>query len=127
MIELDIRTAFLLYSAALGVLVLFIWIYTEISVHRPQRYLGKQFLWRCIICGYIYLDEEGELYSECPRCGSINSEEDKAARFVPQSPAARELARKTAAQPHPEDNQEKRRNPSQRKRPNQRRRGPRRH
>ena len=122
MIAIELRTALTLYAGILGVLIVVIWIYTEIAVRRPMRYLGKQYLWRCVICGYSYLDEADEKLSECPRCGSINSVEDKHARFAP-------VAKRHEPEPEPQtipDDAENRRNPSRRKRPNQRRRGPRR-
>lgn len=76
MIQIDLRTAVLLYSAVVGVLVAAIWIYTELSVRRPQQYLGKQFLWRCAICRLSYLDEEATGLSQCPRCASYNTPEE---------------------------------------------------
>ncbi|MBI4558041.1 MAG: hypothetical protein HY706_10715 [Candidatus Hydrogenedentes bacterium] len=117
MIPLELPHALILYSSLLGVLILGIWIYTEIAVHRYQRVLGKQDLWRCIFCGYSYLDEEAETLSQCPRCHNFNSVEDKNARAIPLDSARTE--------PEPEPAHELRRNPSHRKRPHQRRRGPR--
>lgn len=76
MIEIDLRTAVMVYSALLGVVVAAIWVYTELSVRRPQQDLGKQFLWRCAICRLSYLDEEATRLSQCPRCGSYNTPEE---------------------------------------------------
>lgn len=73
MIEIELTTAIVLYSGILGAIVVAIWLYTELSVRRPQQFLGKQFLWRCTICGLSYLDEEATHMSECPRCGSYNT------------------------------------------------------
>lgn len=120
MIEIQLKTALLLYAGALGILILGIWVYTEFSVRRPQRYLGQQFLWRCAYCGFTYLDEENEAISQCPRCESFNTAEDGQARLVPVG------RRKSAGEPEPEEAQASRRNPSRRSRPHQRRRGPRR-
>ncbi|HOZ47353.1 MAG TPA: hypothetical protein PLO37_18940 [Candidatus Hydrogenedentes bacterium] len=121
MIEITLTQALAMYSIALGLLIVIISIYTELTVHRYRRFLEKQYLWRCVFCGFTYLDEGAATISQCPRCQSYNSAEDKHARFVRvKSPAeeAPETAEETAA-PH--------RNPSRRKRPHQRRRGPRRH
>lgn len=120
MIALELKYALALYSSIIGLMALFIWVYTEIAVRRPHRFLGKQYLWRCIFCGYTYLDEAGDELSQCPRCESFNAASDKNARFVPvkgvaDSPSRRDL---TAVESPT-------RNPSRRKRPHQRRRGPR--
>lgn len=76
MIEIELTTAIVLYSGVLGALVAAIWLYTELSVRRPQQSLGKQFLWRCTICGLSYLDEEAVSMSQCPRCGSYNTPQE---------------------------------------------------
>jgi len=121
MIALELKWAVLLYSSVLGLMALFAWIYTEITVRRPHRFLGKQYLWRCTYCGYTYLDESGDELSQCPRCESYNSSTEKQVRFVPvKSPTTRKSEHAA------EEKDEPRRNPSRRKRPNQRRRGPRR-
>lgn len=116
MIEIELKWALVLYSGVLGAIVLFIWVYTELTVRRPQRYFGQQFLWRCTFCGYTYLDESGQQYSTCPRCESIVAANDAHARVVPvqSEPAAEESGGPPG------------RNTSRRKRPHQRRRGPRR-
>ncbi|HOD49764.1 MAG TPA: hypothetical protein PLJ71_07140 [Candidatus Hydrogenedentes bacterium] len=117
MIQLEIGQAVILYSGVLIALAAGIWLYTEFSAGRSQRTLGKQYLWRCPICGFSYLDESAERLSKCPRCGSLNSVEDKKARAVRVRTEAYEG-------PEPQE-QEARRNKSKRKRPHQRRRGPR--
>ena len=121
MIQISLTTALVLYSSVLLILLLLIWIYTEVSVRRSYRVLEKQFLWRCVFCGYIYLDEAAETLSQCPRCHSFSSVDDKHARYVTTHAS-------TASQDRdgtdPAD--APRRNPSHRKRPHQRRRGPRR-
>ena len=121
MIQISLTTALALYSSILLAMILCIWAYTEISVRRSQRAIEKQFLWRCVFCGYIYLDEAAEKLSQCPRCRSFNSVEDKHARYV------QAYASHTASEDHENDDAlAPRRNPSHRKRPQQRRRGPRR-
>ncbi len=119
MIPIHLTTALALYSGILFFLAIAIWVYTEIAVWRSQRVLEKQFLWRCVFCGYTYLDEEAEDVSRCPRCGSYNSVTDKHARAVPPRHRAEHEAEKAS------DTERPRRNPSVRKRPHQRRRGPR--
>lgn len=115
MIPLELSRALALYSLVLGIVIAAIWVYTEISVKRPQRYLGKQFLWKCLYCGYTYLDERAERASRCPRCESFNTLGEQ--RRDPRLDAAIEHAsRDASAAP---------RNTSKRKRPHQRRRGPR--
>ena len=114
MIEIELKWALVLYSGILAAIGLFIWSYTELSVRRPQQYLGKQFLWRCSFCGYTYLDETDEKLSKCPRCESFVAATDSQARFVPVDA------------PVPVNEHDSGRNTSRQKRPHQRRRGPRR-
>lgn len=121
MIPITLTTAIVLYTGLLGFLFLGIWVYTEMTVHRHQRQLGKQFLWRCVFCGYSYLDETAETLSHCPRCNSINAARDHAARAVPAK-AVPEADTGSAS-----ETDEIRRNPSRQKRHHQRHRGPRRH
>ncbi len=115
MIELQLTEALALYSGVLAALVTAIWLYTELSVKRPQRRLGRQFVWRCVFCGCTYLDERSERLSECPRCANYNTAEE-ASSAAPPAPTQAEAE---------ETHMEPRRNPSRRKRRGQRR-GPRR-
>jgi hypothetical protein len=78
MIEIQLTTALAIYSLLLAALGIAIWIYTELSVTRPQQFLGKQFLWRCTFCACTYLDESANPISQCPRCLSYNSAADNA-------------------------------------------------
>ena len=120
MIPMQLTTALAVYSFLLALCALVIWVYTETASQRYRRELGKQNLWKCVFCGYTYLDESGGRMSNCPRCESINALEDghpaAAARPVVQESATPEIGVGEEAQ----------RNTSKRKRPNQRRRGPRR-
>lgn len=120
MIALELKWALILYSSVLGAMAAFIWVYTEITVRRPHRYLGKQYLWRCTFCGYTYLDESGDELSQCPRCESYNSAAEERVKLVPTKRHAQEESDQVLA---PADGPKK--NPSRRKRPHQRRRGPR--
>ncbi|HPC18085.1 MAG TPA: hypothetical protein P5318_16420 [Candidatus Hydrogenedentes bacterium] len=115
MIQISLTSALVFYSALLCALAIAIWTHTEIVSRRIQAVLTKQFLWRCTFCGYIYLDEQAERLSRCPRCDCYNSTEDKLARYIPA-----ETIRV------PESPREPQRDSSHRKRPHQRRRGPRR-
>jgi len=117
MISLELKWALVLYTAVLAAIALFIWVYTELTVRRPQRYLGQQFLWRCTFCGFSYLDETNGEMSKCPRCESLIAATDAYARAVP-------VAQHHEPQPNPD--LETGKNTSRRKRHHQRRRGPRR-
>lgn len=117
MIQISLTTALGVYSVVLFILFFGIWIYTEVAVRYVHRRLAKQYLWRCVFCGYAYLDEQAEKLSLCPRCNSYNSVEDKFAREIPLPFAIEEK---------PDNNLEDRKNSSHRKRPRQKRRGPRR-
>ena len=121
MIQISLTSALAFYSAVLGCVVLVIWIYTEIVVRRSYNVLTKQFLWRCVFCGYTYLDEDAADLSQCPRCESYNSARDKHARLVRTRPSTHRFDEDQLAQ----EPQASRRNPSHRKSPQKRRRGPR--
>jgi hypothetical protein len=112
-IEISLTQALILYSVLLGGLAMGIWLYTELSVRRPQRKLGRQFLWKCAFCGCTYLDEQAERVSQCPRCENFSTAAEAA-----QAPSARALEREPERGPA--------QGTSGRKRKHQRRRGPRR-
>ena len=116
MIEISLTQALAIYSAILGLTVSGIWLYTELSIRRPQRHLGEQFLWRCTFCGCTYLDEGAQRVSQCPRCESFNAVEEAASRA--NATRLDETPQTAEALPG--------RNTSRRKRRHQRRRGPRR-
>lgn len=117
MIEIELTTAVVLYSGVLALIVAAIWLYTEVSVRRPQQLLGRQFLWRCTICGLSYLDEAATQLSKCPRCGSFNTPRE----------ARRSQDGDVAGDPVPHEPQERpRRSGSKGKRSGQRHRGGRR-
>lgn len=118
MIQLTITQALALYTFLVGSLAVSIWAYTEFSVRRPQRALGKQFLWRCTICGFTYLDDRAEEMSECPQCGTLLSATDKGAREV--------ITADGNTVPNETEEKSEVRKGSKRKRPHARRRGPRR-
>jgi phage FluMu protein Com len=119
-IHISVTTAFLVYSIALAVIFLALYLYTEMGERKSHRVLTRQFLWRCVYCGYTYLDEGAEALSQCPRCRSLNDEAESRPREVQTRPGRR-------GQPAPEPTSpEARRNPSRRKNPHRARRGPRR-
>jgi hypothetical protein len=120
MIQISLTTALVLYSAVLGFLMLMIWVLAEVSTRRTHRVHEQQFLWRCVFCGYVYLDETAEALSQCPRCRNYSSAEDKNARFIPSRPTL------APVETVPSGTDGESRNTSRRKRPHQRRRGPRR-
>jgi len=113
MIEISLTYALVLYTALLAVLAAGIWLYTELSVRRPQRKMGQQFLWKCAFCGCTYLDEQAERVSQCPRCENFNTAAEAA-----QSPGEMALL--------PEPQRGPAHGSSGKKRKHQRRRGPRR-
>lgn len=117
MFQIELSHAVALYSLILAVLIVAIWVYTELSIRRPQRSLGQQFLWQCTYCGCKYLDESAKNISRCPRCQSYNALEE----------ASEGRASVTGDSLATEPGTDRRsRNPSNRKRHHQRRRGPRR-
>lgn len=116
MITIELPQALALYSILLGLLAAGIWLYTEIKVRRPQRRLGKQFLWKCTFCGCTYLDEQAEELSQCPRCENFNAAGEAAVFEVGES-GKRKALQPANALP---------RNSSRRKRHHRSHRGPRR-
>jgi len=120
MIPITLSQALAIYGGLLLFLAVAVWWYTETTTRTRYRALQQQFLWRCVFCGYTYLDETAEDISKCPRCKSLNALADKRARF-----AASHYKDQSKVRPITPDN-DMRRNPSLRKRPHQRRRGPRR-
>ena len=116
MIPISLPMALALYSLVIGLVAAGIWLYTELTVRRPQRRLGQQFLWRCTFCGCSYLDEHAEDLSKCPRCENLNVA-GEAAVFQIQDTGAAAAAPEAAAMG---------RNTSRRKRHHRRTRGPRR-
>lgn len=118
MIEISLSAALILYSSILGLFAVGIWVYTEITTRRSFYVLERQNLWRCIFCGYIYLDQEAEAVSQCPRCASYNAASDENVRFVKTAPSKDEATECLQGE-------EPARNASHRKRPHQRHRGPR--
>lgn len=120
MIPISLTTAFIVYSVALAAIFLVLYLYTEMRVRRSQQTLAQQFLWRCVYCGFTYLDERASAVSECPRCHSFNDEAEVRPR------ALHSRSDDQGARLDNELLEEARRNPSRRKRPHQTRRGPRR-
>ncbi|HIJ66326.1 MAG TPA: hypothetical protein HPP77_10290 [Candidatus Hydrogenedentes bacterium] len=119
MIEITLTQALAFYGAILGGFAVIVWTYTEIAVRRRYRVLEQQFLWRCVFCGYIYLDEAAETISKCPRCESLNALTDRHARFI------HPRAKHPEAEASRQDVSSSRKSSSHRKRPHQRHRGPR--
>ena len=116
MIEIELPQALAIYSILLGLLAGGIWLYTELSVRRPQRRLGQQFLWKCNLCACTYLDEQAEQLSQCPRCHNYNSAGEAAVFEISESGTREPVDGSESAA----------RNSSRRKRTRQRTRGPRR-
>ncbi len=120
MIEISLGTAMLLYSSILLTGALVLWLYMEVKEQRRHFEVNNQFIWRCAICTYVYLDDEAEKFSACPRCNSINSVRDLNAKAVLPRHMEPELAHDK------DDDEQPRRNASKQKRRGSSRRGPRR-
>ncbi len=119
MITLELSEAVSLYTGVLAALAVGLLLFAELKVTKVQRSLGKQFVWHCVFCGYVYLDESSDRISQCPRCESFNSVADRHARETVPSRVALDAAAEDAAGGDPG------KNTSKRKRHHQRRRGPR--
>ena len=99
MIDLELKFAILLYAGVLGLGAILIWLYTEFTLRRPQRYLGKQNLWRCSICGFVCLDDSDDTLSQCPQCESYVAAVDEGARVVPVDSTRNVDAPRAATEP----------------------------
>ncbi|MBI2423186.1 MAG: hypothetical protein HYV27_10185 [Candidatus Hydrogenedentes bacterium] len=120
MIEISLGTAMLVYSLILLAGATMLWLYMEVKEQRRHFEVKNQFIWRCAICTYVYLDDEAEKFSSCPRCHTLNSIQDANAKAV----LPRHLEPETPVEKDPED--QPRRNASKQKRRGTSRRGPRR-
>ncbi|MBI1318813.1 MAG: hypothetical protein GC168_07665 [Candidatus Hydrogenedens sp.] len=76
MIEISLSWALLMYSVILSAGGFALWLYTELTERKVHRVLENQHLWRCTFCAFVYLDEEAQDFSECPRCHSLNRIDD---------------------------------------------------
>lgn len=123
MIQITLGTALLIYGTVIIVGFAILSILGELRATGVYRTLEKQFMWRCIFCSFVYLDEAAVTLSKCPQCGSFNKSREAQDQRV--STSREQWAPETPPGPaNPEDMP--RRNPSRRKRPGQTRRGPRR-
>ncbi len=124
MIRITLTAALFLYGAIIMLGLLMLYIVGELRARRVYRVLEKQFLWRCAYCGFLYLDIEAQVLSECPRCGSFNAVADAQDKVVGAD--KQRLQPTEAVEDDAIDPEAPRRNPARRKRPGQSRRGPRR-
>lgn len=126
MIQITLTTALFLYGSVILVGFIFLYMVGELRARHVYRVLEKQFLWRCVFCGFLYLDEDAATISECPRCTSYNTIADAQDRAVRGSRQHLVAEQEEAAAAEKEDDDAPRRNSARRKRPGQKRRGPRR-
>ncbi|HNZ48125.1 MAG TPA: hypothetical protein PLZ53_04125 [Candidatus Hydrogenedentes bacterium] len=123
MIQITLGTALLVYGTVIIVGFALLSLLGELRATGVYTVLEKQFMWRCVFCSFLYLDQEAVTISRCPRCGSYNK--SKEAQDERVSANREHWAPEPVSGPaDPEDLP--RRNPSRRKRPGQSRRGPRR-
>jgi len=122
MIEISLTTALALYSGALLLGALAIWVYTESASHHAWRTIERQHLWRCIYCTFVYLDEGAGKLSHCPRCGSINTLGDTGARYVRPTREQRQELDQREEKPDGSHRGSKQKRPGQRSRGGRRRR-----
>ncbi|NLN93059.1 MAG: hypothetical protein GX130_07125 [Candidatus Hydrogenedens sp.] len=123
MIQITLGTALLIYGTLIIVGFAVLSILGELRATGVYSSLEKQFMWRCIFCNFLYLDEEAVTLSQCPRCGSFNKSREAQDETVS---ASREQWAPETPQGPADPAEMPRRNPSRRKRPGQTRRGPRR-
>ncbi len=75
MIRIDIASAITVYLF-LGLLILFLWIFSEGRKKTGFRIRNENYLWECPICLHVYIDSSGSDISKCPMCGSLHKRND---------------------------------------------------
>lgn len=72
MIKLDISQAVFLYLVFTVVSVLILWVFLEYGKKEIKLKDDSEYVKRCAICSYTYIDSEMGNLSKCPQCGSYN-------------------------------------------------------
>lgn len=75
MIRVELTSAITVYLF-LGLLILFLWVFSEGRKKTPFRIKNENYLWECPICLYVYIDSSGFEISKCPLCGSLHKRSD---------------------------------------------------
>jgi len=73
MIKLDISMALFLYLffTVIGTFALWIWLGRGSKFNAFK--VGRESVYQCSVCSYVYVDRKNEDFSRCPRCNSINT------------------------------------------------------
>lgn len=77
MIEIELSTAFFLFTTLPLLVVFGIWIF--LGFKRPSHKtdpVDKELIWSCSICMHVYVDSKNPEISPCPQCGSLNKRGD---------------------------------------------------
>ncbi|HOC02321.1 MAG TPA: hypothetical protein P5065_01410 [Candidatus Ratteibacteria bacterium] len=81
MIKIELTSAITVYLF-LGLLILFLWIFSEARKKAGFKVKNENYLWQCPICLYIYIDSSGSNISRCPMCGSLNKRNDSGYNII---------------------------------------------
>ncbi len=78
MIELDIATAVALYLCLTVITLLLLWLFLDRET-KPRQYASeKKSIWQCEVCTFTYIDNQHDIISKCPQCGSFNKRKGNA-------------------------------------------------
>ncbi|HDZ77595.1 MAG TPA: hypothetical protein ENH41_05885 [Candidatus Omnitrophica bacterium] len=76
MIRVDFYEAIGLYLSFLIIVSLLYFVLVEgRNTSKKKMSIDERHLWQCAICMHAYVDLKEEVFSNCPRCGSINQKD----------------------------------------------------
>ncbi len=76
MIKINVDTALTLYLV-LPIIILIIWLFFEKRANKPFRIKSENYLWKCPVCFYVYVDSKSDTISRCPRCKTLHKKGEK--------------------------------------------------
>lgn len=76
MIPVEFSLAVALYLSLTVVSIFFVWLIFEFRKKLKVTHYGQDVLWQCTVCTYVYLGNQYQELSVCPRCGSYNQREE---------------------------------------------------
>ncbi len=78
MITVPLTTAVIAFLVVTVALILLAWIFSG-GRRTPSNFTvpkTEDHVWRCPICGNVYIETKPEGFSKCPQCGSMNTGEE---------------------------------------------------
>ena len=78
MITVSLSTAVIAFLVVTVALVLLAWIFSG-GARKSDGFTvpkTRDHVWRCPICGNVYIETTPEGFSKCPQCGSMNTNDE---------------------------------------------------